>query len=228
MHQVKPTLLNIKGSDEKFPVRRVYCVGRNYSEHSIEMGGQSGEKPFFFSKPQDAVTQESHIPYPKGTEELHYEAELVIFIGHDLPQSREPTEQEINDAIYGYATGIDLTRRDLQRVCKSKSRPWTVAKAFDLSAPVGEILPAGEIDWHLARSIMLWSNDVLKQDGRLEQMSVSPVALLKELQSLFDIKAGDVLFTGTPAGVGVVNSGDHLRVEIEGLTELSITIGDKK
>lgn len=200
-------------------------MGRNYSEHSVEMGGQADELPFFFSKPADAVHQKPFMNFPKGTEDLHYEAELVLFIARDFPKDEELSDKVIEDCIFGYASGVDLTRRDLQRLCKSKSRPWTVAKGFDDSAPIGEILPASEIHWHLERSIRLWSNGSMKQDGRLADMTRSPNELLRELHALFDVKAGDILFTGTPAGVGQVHPGDILRVQIENLPELSITIG---
>ena len=183
-----------------FPVRRVYCVGRNYAEHRKEMGGSERDPPFFFMKPHDAVFQSNSIRYPMNTKELSYEGELVVIIGE-------------NEEIYGISVGVDLTKRDLQSEAKSKSRPWESSKSFDSSALIGEITPLSEIPGGLQTitnsHISLTLNGETRQSGAVSSMIWSIPELLNELRHQdFSVKKGDFSFTGTPSGVGSLSVGD--------------------
>jgi fumarylpyruvate hydrolase len=211
--------LPIIGSDERFPVRRVFCIGRNYAEHAREMGATvDASMPMFFCKPADAlVTDGADVPYPQGTSDLHHEVEMVVALkagGHDLNASQAAA------AIFGYGVGLDLTRRDLQAIAKAKSHPWDVAKAFDHSAPVSALRPTGEASPSADTAISLHVNDTLRQQGRLGEMVHSVVDIIVTLSTLFELKPGDLIFTGTPAGVAALQRGDRFHAELEGIAAL--------
>jgi fumarylpyruvate hydrolase len=212
----------ISGSEQRFPIHRVYCVGRNYAEHVKEMGGEVGrEPPVFFTKPADAVTaNDAAIPYPSRTANLHHEIELVVAIGRggrDIPKERAL------EHVFGYAVGNDLTRRDLQNTAKQKGQPWDTGKAFDYSAPLTAIRPATQ--GHLSRArIWLAVNGQVRQDSDIGEMIWSVPEVIAELSTLFELAPGDLIFTGTPSGVGVLKPGDRLEGGIEGLDTLRNTI----
>lgn len=201
--------LPILGSDRRFPVRRILCVGQNYAAHAREMGHARAE-PFFFTKPADALVVDGADPiYPTATANLHHEVELVCAIGED-------------GSIVGWAVGCDLTRRDLQAAAKEKGRPWDAAKGFDQSAPCGP-LTLGDLPDPTA-AIGLTVNGDGRQAGRLDDMIWSPVEILAKARELWDVRAGDLIFTGTPEGVGPVQPGDRVEATIEGLELLSFTM----
>ena len=202
--------LPIAGSDLRFPVHRVYCVGRNYAEHVREMGGEVGrDPPFFFAKPPDALVSDGRFPYPTVSHDVHHEVELVVALGPDA-------------AIFGHAVGIDMTRRDLQAAAKKLGRPWEVAKGFDHSAPISAIMP-GMVP--LASSaITLDVNGAPRQTGDISEMIWNVPEILSELGKLFALKAGDLIFTGTPSGVGPVSRGDVLHAEIAGVGALAVDV----
>lgn len=199
-----------------FPVRRIFCVGRNYAEHSREMGGDPArEAPFFFTKPADALlTGEADMPWPPATADLHHEMELVVAIGRG---GAEIAESEALSHVFGYAAGLDMTRRDLQAEAKRLGRPWDMAKGFDASAPIGEIAPAAVIGHPARGRIRLAVNGETRQDADLADMIWPVAAILAHLSRLVRLAPGDLVFTGTPAGVGRVGPGDTLEGEIEGV-----------
>lgn len=216
-----PTVtLPVTGRAERFPVRRIFCVGRNYDEHTREMGGEPGkEPPFFFTKPADAVVESgSKIPYPTATTNLHHEAELVVAIGK---AGALVSEAEAPAMIWGHAAGNDLTRRDLQAEAKAARRPWDMAKGFDKSAVLGAIRPGALPDATLRCTV----NGVARQEARLSDMIWSPAAIIAALSQLVSLAPGDLIFTGTPAGVGPLNRGDTCKVQIDGLQAATVTIG---
>ncbi|MFC3084724.1 fumarylacetoacetate hydrolase family protein [Tabrizicola soli] len=216
-----PTVtLPVTGRAERFPVRRIFCVGRNYAEHAREMGGEpEKEPPFFFTKPADAVVESgSRIPYPPATTNLHHEAELVLAIGKG---GAMVAEEDAPALIWGHATGNDLTRRDLQAEAKANRRPWDMAKAFDKSAVIGPIRPGALPDGSLRCTV----NGALRQEARLSDMIWSPAAIIAALSRLVSLSPGDLIFTGTPAGVGPLTRGDICKVEIDGLQSATVTIG---
>lgn len=217
-----PASVAIEGRAERFPVHRIYCVGRNYSEHAREMGvDPNKEPPFFFLKPADAiVASESCIPYPTRTTNFHHEIELVVAIGK---RGANIDVEHALDHVFGYAVGNDLTRRDLQLEARAKGRPWDVSKAFDQSAAIGTIRPVerGHID-HGRISIKV--NGVLRQEADVAELIWSVPEIIAELSTLFMLEAGDLIYTGTPAGVSALNRGDELRGEIDGLQDLRSTI----
>jgi fumarylpyruvate hydrolase len=219
--------LAIAGTDSYFPVHRIYCVGRNYVDHAREMGGDpEREPPFFFSKPADAVvpsslSDDASIPYPLATENLHHEIELVVAIGRSgvkIPQS------EALSYVFGYAVGIDLTRRDLQQAAKDRSRPWDSAKGFDMSAPVGPIFPASATGHLFNANIWLTVNGEKRQAGSLEQMTWAVPEVIAMLSNEFHLQPGDLILTGTPSGVGPIVTGDIIRGGIDNLGEISVKI----
>lgn len=215
--------LPVQGGGRLFPVRRVFCVGKNYADHAREMGGDpTREPPFFFSKPADAlVTGDAAVPYPPGTANLHHEVELVAALGQggrDIPVERAL------DHVWGYAVGNDLTRRDLQAAAKSKGQPWDVAKGFDHSAPISPLRPAAEIGHPTRGAIRLLVNGTVRQQGDIADMIWSLPEVIAHLSRLFELKAGDLIFTGTPAGVGPVAAGDEMVAEIEGVGRLTTRI----
>ncbi len=214
----------IAGQDARFPVRRVFCVGRNYAEHAREMGNDPDkEPPFFFTKPADAVVDGgATIPYPPLTRDLHFEAELVVAIG--TGGSEIPVASAL-DHVWGYAAGNDLTRRDLQAQAKQTRRPWDWSKAFDRSAVIGPIHPVSETGHPGSGAIRCEVNGILRQDADLSDM-IWPVAdIVAFLSRSVEIRPGDLILTGTPAGVGALSAGDTCTVSIAGLNPASVTIG---
>jgi fumarylpyruvate hydrolase len=212
----------IAGSDRRFPVHRIYCVGRNYAEHVREMGGDTErEPPVFFCKPADAVVaNEAAIPYPPRTANLHHEIELVIAIGRG---GRDIHKDRALEHVFGYAVGNDLTRRDLQAASKKKGLPWDTSKGFDCSAPLSAIRPASR--GHLSRGrIWLTVNGQPRQESDLAEMIWTVPEVLAELSTLFELQPGDLVFTGTPAGVGALQPGDRIEGGIDGLEVLRNTI----
>jgi len=217
------TSVEVFGSSERFPVHRIYCVGRNYAAHAREMGmDPEREPPFFFSKPADAIVPNgAPVPYPPRTGNLHHEIELVVAIGaggRDIPLADALAH------VFGYAVGNDLTRRDLQFAAHEKGLPWDVSKGFDRSAPVTAIRRAAEVG-HLERGrIWIEVNGERRQQADLSEMIWSVPEIVAELSTLFDLAPGDLIFTGTPAGVGPVQRGDSLVGGIDGLETLRTTI----
>jgi fumarylpyruvate hydrolase len=212
----------ILGKNERFPVHRIYCVGSNYAEHVREMGGDlDRSQPTFFTKPADAVVpSQTQIPYPLNTSNLHYEVELVIAIGK--AGVKIPADEAI-DYIFGYGVGIDLTRRDMQAKAKEIGGPWDTAKAFDQSAPISAITQ-GTSSLDDAAEISLTVNGKVRQSGALNQMIWSIPEIIAQLSSNFRLLPGDLIFTGTPSGVGPVVAGDHIKGMVEGLEDVDITI----
>jgi len=217
--------LAVAGESGRFPVRRIYCVGRNYAAHAREMGGDPDrEPPFFFTKPADAIVPDgSEVPYPPATADLHHEVELVAAIG---TAGTEIAPEDANQYIYGYAVGIDLTRRDLQQVSKDRRWPWDTSKGFDHGAPCGDIAPAARIGHPDSGEIALDVDGQPRQRGDLSHMVWSIPEIVGHLSRLFTLQPGDLIYTGTPAGVGAVLPGQKLDARIEGVGTLSITIGD--
>ncbi|MFL5089224.1 MAG: fumarylacetoacetate hydrolase family protein [Xanthobacteraceae bacterium] len=213
----------VAGTAKLFPVRRVWCVGRNYLEHIREMGQDEREPPFFFAKPADAVVPDgSRIPYPPLTKDLHHEVELVVALKSG---GRNIDVRRANNCIYGYGVGIDLTRRDLQIASRDLKRPWEIGKAFDASAPCGALKPAADVGHPSRGRIRLAVNGTVRQDGDLEQLIWSVPEIIAKLSQQVALAAGDVIFTGTPSGVGATLAGDKLEAEIDGVGKLAVTIG---
>ncbi|OYX11886.1 MAG: 5-carboxymethyl-2-hydroxymuconate isomerase [Rhizobiales bacterium 32-66-8] len=215
--------LPVQGSAGLFPVHRIYCVGRNFADHAIEMGHDpSREPPFFFQKnPDNLVADGATIPYPARTSDVHHEIELVVALksgGENIP-----LDQAL-DHVYGYGVGIDLTRRDLQGEAKKLGRPWEVGKAFEQSAPCTALVPADTIGHPSAGRIWLSVNGTVKQDGDLNQMIWKVPEMIAELSTLFRLAPGDLIFAGTPAGVGAVKAGDLLEGGVDGVATLSLRI----
>lgn len=205
-----------------YAVRRIYCVGRNYAEHIREMGNDERDPPFFFAKPADAVVVGgAAIPYPSQTEDFHHEIELVVAIGKEGADI--PVEAAL-DHVYGYAAGLDMTRRDIQAVAKKTGRPWEMAKGFDHSAPIGTIEPASEIGHPAKGAITLSVNGVVRQKGDLSEQIWSVSEAIAYLSGFVTLKPGDIIMTGTPAGVGAVVKGDVLEGAIEGVGSVRTTI----
>jgi len=217
------TALPIRGSDKLFPVRRVYCVGRNYAEHAVEMGGDPNkEPPFFFQKnPDNLVSGGSDFPYPSATKNVHHEIELVVALGKGGAEI--PVEAALGH-VFGYAVGLDMTRRDLQDVAKEGRRPWEIAKAFESSAPIGELAPASAIGHPDAGAIWLDVNGKRAQTGDLNQLIWKVPEAISYLSGLFRLAPGDLIMTGTPAGVGAVKRGDALHGHIDGIGDLQVRV----
>lgn len=216
---IKPPSLSILNSNEHFPVRRVYCIGRNYADHVKEMGGDPEGDPIYFMKPADAVTQGTDIPYPPMTSELHHEVELVIAIGKG---GADIAESDAEEHVYGLAVGVDLTRRDRQAECKARKGPWEIAKAFDHSAPIGLMQTTAKLP--KSEDISLSVNGEIRQSGDLSQMIWSPAKVISYLSRSCRLEPGDLIFTGTPEGVGPLVKRDRIEAKIEGLPELSFNI----
>jgi len=218
----QPTV-EVAGIDQRFPVHRIYCVGRNYAKHAREMGmDPDREPPFFFSKPADAIVANgTPVPYPSRTANLHHEIELVVAIGtggRDIPLDNALAH------VYGYAVGLDFTRRDLQFAARDQGRPWDVSKGFDHSAPVSAIRPATEMGHPEQGAIWLEVNGENRQRANLSEMIWSVPEIVAELSTYFELQPGDLIFTGTPEGVGAVKRGDSLVGGIDGLETLRVTI----
>jgi fumarylpyruvate hydrolase len=212
----------VRGSTKLFPVRRVYCVGRNYAEHAIEMGHDPDkEPPFFFQKNPDNLVVGRDFPYPTGTRDVHHEIELLVFLskgGENIPVERAL------EHVFGYAVGLDMTRRDLQGEAKKMGRPWEVGKAFEDSAPCGEIVPAAEIGHPQSGAIWLEVNGKRVQNGDLNQLIWKVPETIAYLSGLFRLAPGDVIMTGTPAGVGPVQRGDELLGHVDGVGDLRLRV----
>jgi fumarylpyruvate hydrolase len=218
--------LDVAGSPKKFPVRRIWCVGRNYIEHIREMGQDERAPPFFFAKPADAIVPDGGtVPYPSLTKDMHHEVELVVALksgGINIPV------EKANGCIYGYGVGIDLTRRDLQIASRELKRPWEVGKAFDASAPCGALKPASEIGHPAKGRITLKVNGQIRQDGDLNQLIWNVPEIISKLSEMVALEAGDIIMTGTPAGVAATVAGDKLECDVEGVGTLTVTIGQPK
>ena len=211
------TALAIRGRTERFPVHRIYCVGRNFAEHAKEMGAEAPKgKPVFFMKPADAALQSTDIPYPGATADLHHEVELVVAIGPDLPDTL--TADNAGQAVFAYAVGLDLTRRDLQAEAKEKRLPWDTSKGFDASAPLGELVPADDITLDTATVLRLHVNGELRQQAPLGDMIFSVTDILVALSGLYRLRPGDLIFMGTPSGVAALRRGDRVEAELDGIT----------
>jgi len=214
----------VAGRDERFAVRRIFCVGRNYAAHAREMGKDPDrEPPFFFMKPADALVDSgSTIPYPPQTKELHYEMEMVVALGRggfDVPR------EKALDLVFGYGCGIDLTRRDLQAQAKEMGRPWDFGKGFDNSAPCGPIHPVAGVGHPGEGRIWLSVNGAVKQDGNLTELIWPVPDVISILSRSMRLAPGDLIYTGTPAGVGAVKTGDKIAGGVQGLDEIAIAIG---
>jgi fumarylpyruvate hydrolase len=217
--------VGIAGTNQRFPVHRIYCVGRNYADHAREMGSDPKvEPPVFFCKPADAIVANGgEVPFPSRTDNFHYEVELVIAIGG---AGRNIAAAQALGHVFGYAVGNDLTRRDLQAAAKKKGTPWDSAKGFDGSAPIGAIRPASL--GHIERGrIWLSLNGETRQQSDVSEMIWSVPEIIAELSRFFELKAGDLIYTGTPAGVGPLKPGDRLECGVDGLEVLRNTIGAK-
>ena len=217
---------SIRGVATRFPVRRIFCVGRNYAAHVKEMGGDAArETPIFFTKPADAIVRDgADVPYPSATHELHHEVELVIAIGNE---GRDLTPEAADRMIWGWAVGVDLTRRDLQNAAKKAGAPWDSAKAFDASAPLGPITRRDELTTPFQRPqgrITLSVNGATKQDADLGDMIWNPAEIVSEASKLWALSRGDLIFTGTPEGVGPLQRGDKVSCAIDGLAPLNFTV----
>ncbi|WP_317931528.1 fumarylacetoacetate hydrolase family protein [Halioxenophilus sp. WMMB6] len=219
----EPTTLAVVDCECRFPVHRIYCVGRNYADHAREMGADpSREAPFFFTKPADAVVGTNQtINYPPKTMDLHHEVEMVVAIERG---GKNISVESALTHVFGYAVGLDLTRRDLQTEAKAKARPWCVAKAFDHSALIGPITEHHDCGHPGSAAIELKVNGEPRQRGDINQMIWSTAEIISHLSSYFELAPGDLIFTGTPAGVGALQPGDKLHATIEGLAPFDGTI----
>lgn len=223
-----PTRVPVLGGGT-FPVRRIYCVGRNFADHAREMGAEAPASkadrgtPVFFAKPADAIVITGDVPYPTATRELHHEVELVVALGRDAPAG-ELSVDEASALVYGYGVGLDLTRRDLQAAAKAKGLPWDVAKGFDASAPTGELVPADAIGELAPRRLSLRVNGELRQSATLDQLIWDVPEILHELSKLFALRAGDLVFMGTPAGVAALQPGDTCEATLDDVLALHCRI----
>jgi fumarylpyruvate hydrolase len=212
----------IEGSEERFPVRRVYCIGRNYAAHAIEMGHDPDrEPPFFFQKNPDNLDFTGEFPYPEKTSDVHHEIELVVVLskgGRSIPLDKAL------DCVWGYAVGLDMTRRDLQGEAKKMGRPWEIGKAFERSAPMGPIVPASRIGHPDGGRITLKVNGEMRQEGDLNQLIWKIPEMISYLSDYFELKPGDVIMTGTPAGVGAVSRGDVMEGHVDGVGDLLVKV----
>jgi fumarylpyruvate hydrolase len=224
LFEPQPAVLAMTSTGEEFPVRRIFCVGRNYAEHAKEMGfDPDREPPFFFTKwAETVVPSGATIAYPQATGNFHFEAELVVVIGKG---GRNITREAANEHIYGYAAGLDMTRRDLQMAAREKGRPWDTGKNVEQSAPLGVIHPASEVGHLESGAITLTVNGQTKQSADIADL-IWPVAdVIVFLSALYRLEPGDLIYTGTPAGVGAVVAGDKMIVSIAGLTPLETAVG---
>ncbi|TWA69129.1 fumarylpyruvate hydrolase [Azospirillum brasilense] len=212
----------VAGGDP-FPVRRIYCVGRNYAAHAREMGADPDrEPPFFFMKPADAIVADgTAIPYPPRTANLHHEIELVVAIGTG---GRDIAVERALDHVYGYGVGLDMTRRDLQNAAKKEGKPWDMGKGFDQSAPCGTLRRAADIGHPDKGSVTLSVNGEVRQKGDLADLIWSVSETISYLSGLVELQPGDLIYTGTPEGVGPVVAGDRLEGAVEGVGSIAVTI----
>ncbi len=214
--------LPVAGSSAMFPVRRLYCVGRNYAEHTREMGHDPDkEAPFFFMKTPDSLRTDGKFPYPAGSKDVHWEIELVVALKSG---GKNIKAADALSHVYGYAIALDMTRRDLQAEAKKTGRPWEIGKSFDDSAPCTAIQPASRIGHPAKGAIWLDLNGVRKQSGDLSQLIWDVPSQIEYLSGLWELQAGDLIFTGTPAGVGAVHKGDHLKGHVDGVGDLDVVV----
>ena len=214
--------LPVQGSDKLFPIHRIYCVGRNYAEHAIEMGHDpSKEPPFFFQKNPDNVVTDGKFPYPSATSDVHHEIEMVVALSKG--GANIPVEAAL-DHVFGYGVGLDMTRRDLQDEAKKLGRPWEVGKAFEASAPCGPLVPASEIGHPTSGAVTLKVNAEIRQQGDLNQLIWKVPEMISYLSGLFTLQPGDIIMTGTPAGVGAVARGDVLEGFVEGVGKIEVVV----
>ncbi len=217
-----PTGVPVRGSNAVFPVRRIYCIGRNYAAHVIEMGGDPDRsEPFFFQKNAQNADASGEFPYPPESSDVHHEMEMAVALHSG---GANITEEDALSHVFGYAPALDMTRRDLQAEAKETRRPWEPGKAFERSAPIGELVPAAECGHPDSGRISLRVNGDIRQDGDLNQMIWKVPEMIAYLSRFYDIAAGDLILSGTPSGVGPVNKGDILEGHIEGLGGLSIRV----
>jgi fumarylpyruvate hydrolase len=218
---LQPTV-PVDGTDDLFPVRRIYCVGRNYAEHAIEMGHDPNrEPPFFFQKNSDNVNPSGQFPYPPKSSDVHFEIEMVVALksgGADIDLD------DALDHVFGYAVGLDMTRRDLQGEMKKMGRPWEIGKAFEHSAPIGAIVPASRIGHVEKGAIELHVNGELRQSGDLDQMIWKVPEMISHLSRYYTLAAGDLIMSGTPAGVGPVARGDVMTGTIQGVGDIEFHV----
>jgi fumarylpyruvate hydrolase len=214
--------LSIRGSELRFPVRRVYCIGRNYAAHTIEMGGDPDrDPPFFFQKNPDNVDESGEFPYPVKSSDGHHELEMVVALksgGVNIPVA------QALDHVYGYGVGLDMTRRDLQGEAKDLRRPWEIGKAFERSAPCGPLVPASEIGHPSSGLVQLKVNGTARQIGDLDQMIWKVAEMISYLSDYFELAEGDIIMSGTPSGVAAVVKGDVMEAEIAGVGTLRVTV----
>ena len=222
-----PTVsIPVVGQQDRFPVHRIYCVGRNYEEHAREMGFTGREPPFFFMKPADAVVvadagQTARVPYPTLTTNLHHEIELVVAIGKGGSNIQAA---DAHQHIYGYAVGLDMTRRDLQNDMKKQGRPWCIGKAFDHSAPIGPITPAAQIAGIAQAEISLQVNGQDRQHSHVSMLIWNIAETIEQLSAAWTLQPGDLIFTGTPEGVAAVVRGDVLAGSVDGLQAIRVEL----
>lgn len=218
--------LAVRGSDARFPIHRIFCVGRNYHAHAVEMGrpvDKATSKPFYFTKAASTlVPSGATVPYPAGTSNYHFEMELVVAIGAAGFRVEQADAQRL---IYGYAAGLDMTRRDLQLVARDQGRPWDLGKDFEQSAVCSEIVPVGSLGVLTTGAIALQVNGESKQSADLSQLIWSIPELLADLSQYYHLQPGDLIYTGTPEGVGAVQTGDHITGQVQGVADVSLTIG---
>ena len=208
----------IKNREEEYYIGKIVCVGRNYTDHIIELGNEIPEKPLLFIKPSSAVIfSGENIKYPRFSQEMHHEVELVLLIGEEL---KNANENESEKAIAGYAVGLDMTLRDIQNELKKKGHPWTIAKCFDTSAVLSDFVSSKDYKITLAEEMSLSINGDIRQKEKLNLMIFTPAQIVQYISTIMKLERGDLIFTGTPAGVGKVNRGDTLRAEIQGVGEL--------
>ena len=216
-----PTL-SIEGSDKRFPVRRVYCIGRNYAAHTIEMGGDPDrEPPFFFQKNPDNLDESGEFPYPVKSSDVHHELEMLVALKSG--GTNIPVESAL-DHVYGYAVCLDMTRRDLQGEAKDMRRPWEIGKAFERSAPTGPLIPAERIGHPDKGAVSLTVNGETRQTGDLDQMIWKVPEMISYLSDYYELAAGDVILSGTPSGVAAVRKGDSMEASIDGVGTLKVTV----
>lgn len=221
-----PVSVPVTGSTARFPIHRIYCVGRNYEEHAKEMGHTGREAPFFFMKPADAIVvvgpqETASLPYPSLTSNLHHEVELVVAIGQGGQNIRAA---DAHQHIFGYAVGLDMTRRDLQGEMKKQGRPWCIGKAFDASAPMGSITPTQQAGDIANAAISLSVNGVERQRSTVASLIWNIAETIEQLSAAWALQPGDLIYTGTPAGVGTVVAGDVMAAHITGLPSITLRV----
>lgn len=215
--------LPVQGRDARFPVNRIYCIGRNYADHAREMGfAPDPDALFFFLKPADAILEPGRpFPYPSGSSNVHHEVELVVALGAG---GRDLTTEQARDVVFGYGVGLDMTRRDLQIAARDRGRPWDIGKAVDASAPCSALVPKEAAEGVGEARIRLSVNGEIRQDSNISELIFDVPYVVSYLSRLYELRAGDLIFTGTPAGVGPVERGDRIDCAVEGIASLSVEV----